>query len=340
MYTVGEKIFHKVYKKGIVTETDSKNVSILFENGHLRKFLIEKSNKFIERFGEFKFFCEETNNWYNQNGYDKDGYNIAGYNKEGYNREDYNINGYNKKGYNKLGFNKDGVHQDTGTKYNLNGYNLNGTHESDVIMSYIKKRINHYRCEIPFDGFYHMTSFENLYSILKEGKFYPREKSRMVTDMISIIPKTENTLFESDTYVQNFVRLYFRPKTPTFWHFESYGKMVLIKLSPKLLSLEGAKISRGRAGREDSILGSPKDNTFLDQVDFNLLFKSSAPPSDKVEKNMRHTELLIPNNLPISFVDTIIFKSTNDLRLFRQEYGWNAFNKVSHTCDSSMFFMR
>ncbi len=50
MYTIGEKVVHRVFKmNGHVANVDHETVSILFNNGYFRVFRLESSFMYLER---------------------------------------------------------------------------------------------------------------------------------------------------------------------------------------------------------------------------------------------------------------------------------------------------
>ncbi|GAA0606199.1 hypothetical protein GCM10009001_24270 [Virgibacillus siamensis] len=50
MYSIGEKVVHRVFKlNGQVTKVDKKTVSILFNNGYFRVFQLESSFMYLKR---------------------------------------------------------------------------------------------------------------------------------------------------------------------------------------------------------------------------------------------------------------------------------------------------
>ena len=65
--------------------------------------------------------------------------------------------------------------------------------------------------------FFHVTNIENAASILRNGRLLSRPRALaeqcMVTDNASA-----EVLEESEPWLFDHARLYFRPRTPTFWH--------------------------------------------------------------------------------------------------------------------------
>ncbi|OZM56890.1 hypothetical protein CIB95_08960 [Lottiidibacillus patelloidae] len=351
MYKVGERIEHIRFGPGEIIEVsgDKTCISIIFTKGFgYKKFRLKEANKYIIRLSEFCIFDEETNDWYNlhgynEDGYDKYGYDQLGYDSNGFNRDKlhkvtkthFNQDGYNYRGYKQDGFNQKGIHKETNTIYNLNGYDVNGVHASEELVKVINQKVSP-KCELKFDGFYHMTHFDNAASILKDGKIFSRSRQSMKVDMNKKLDITNRVISYTHANIQDHVRMYFRPKTPTFWYFENFSEIVLLKFSSSLLTLPRAKVSIGNAGNSSSVICDITKST-LNHINFNSLFLSSEV-QNKEEMNLRHTELLIPEELELSHLDSIIFRSNKDLLAFKNKFGHH--KGVLYQVNKAKFFYK
>lgn len=351
IFKIGEKIAHQAFGTGIVADVklDGINtvITVDFSAEHGRKKLrLKEANKFITKFSEFRHYDEDTNDWYNdkgfnEQGFDKEGYDELGFNKQGFNREgihkdtnDYfDLTGYDMNDFDRRGFDKFGMHKETGTKYDENGYDRSGEHKVINLIKMIWARTPIY-CDLRFDGFYHMTHFQNAASIFKTGKLLPRSKRPMVVDMEKMLHVTSEVLKRTNDTIQDYVRLYFRPKTPAFWYFEQMNEVVMLKFSPLLLAYPNVKMTIGNAGTA-SLLYDP-DEWIFDIIDFEQIFLSTGRPLSDREKQLRQSELLIPNELHIGFLKEVLFRSEKERQTFIKRYGRNY--NIKFKVDNSVFF--
>jgi hypothetical protein len=351
MYKKGERIAHPSFGEGIVKEIREDIISVLFFDEGLKKLSDRIASRIITRYGEYCFYDNDEKTWYNkegfnEEGYDREGYNTTGVNQWGFNRygkhfltkSHYGPDGYTIEGYDRNGFSVEGIHQDTGTLYNTEFYDVNNTHLSDELVQIIKGKINS-TCRLGFDGFYHMTSIENIISVLEEGLLYSRNKAeslnKLIVDMKELIPETENVLKNTPRGIQNYVRLYFRPKTPTFYYFQKATNSAILKFNAKILCIEDNRISIGSAARINAELFSPNSDA-LGNINFKMLYRSEATPLNADEKNIRHTEMLIPNSLSINYLDEVIFKSEEHKQKF--ELNFKKYSNVRCIVDKTKFF--
>ncbi|WP_284035620.1 DarT ssDNA thymidine ADP-ribosyltransferase family protein [Neobacillus sp. 114] len=353
MVKIGDQIEHVKFGTGKVLELnyndqDIDKMTIAFKSG-IKNLSIELSLPYLKINSEYRFFDSKRKCWvnrlgYNEYGFDREGYDKTGHDKNGFDRHGYDLNGFNSSGFNKSGlhklagtyydekgfdsegfdtngFNFHGINKHTRTHFDRDGYDCNRLHKSDTLVHYINSRISN-NSEYKFDGFYHMTAFENLASILGQGKFFSRAKRPMKIDMRSMLPETHSVLSNTTEYIQNCVRFYFRPKTGTFYHFEQAlgDKIAIIKLNKALLSESNAKIAIGNAGSKycELIDVNVED---LKLVNIDLIFHSSGRTNNNYEKNLRQSELLIPKEVSTKFIDSIIFRSTEDLLSYKNQYG-------------------
>lgn len=322
MYKSGEKITHRTLGDGIVDAIlDNGIVKIRFKEAGTKIFLLDAVNKYITRYGEYCHYDALTKTWYN-----KLGYNEAGFDRSGIHFQTntiYDPDGYDIKGYGFSGFSKDGIHKTTGTPYNPYNYDVKGHHKSKRYVEVIRKNI-HETCEFDFDGFYHMTVFENLASILACGYLYSRKqamrKNRLKVNMEKSLLETKSVLQGTNETIKNYVRLYFRPKTPTFFKFQNQlENVVLLKFNVKLLSIDNGRISVGNAGKYDVDLNKIT-SSFLKKLDCKSIFSASGPPDCNYEKDMRHTEMLVPKFISLKYLDEVIFMSEKQKKVYLRKH--------------------
>jgi hypothetical protein len=327
MLKIDERISHKTFGEGIIFKIEldgpKSSVTVKFSKKvGLKKLNLKVATKYITRYSDYCFYDKDTFGWYNKDGFDESG---------------YDKNGFNLKGVNKLGFNRNGIHQDTGTIINAFGYDIYGNNNDQLINKYtqiINQKITPL-CEIRFDGFYHMTHILNAASIIKKGKLFSRSRKAMLYDMTNALSLTNSIIGKTDEAVQDHARFYFRYKTPTFWYFEDLKEVVLLKFSKKLLAIPNAKISAGSAGKaSNEILSLNAKN--LERIDFATVFLSSNAYKNEEEKNLRHSELLIPGEVALELLEKIIFRSNKDLMSFKQKFGHR--KGITYITDKSKFF--
>lgn len=68
---------------------------------------------------------------------------------------------------------------------------------------------------------YHYSAVENVVSILKRGELYSRNKSRKLGIMTND-NASNDVISNTKEWVKDYVRFYFRPKTPTQFHNEGF----------------------------------------------------------------------------------------------------------------------
>lgn len=160
---------------------------------------------------------------------------------------------------------------------------------------------------------YHFTDVNNATKIIRAGYIYSRSECKkqglMVVDNASpeIIQNTRPEYFD-------FVRLYFRPKTPTQFNNEGIRPIGKRKLGGahcaipiffcfdalELLSQDDTQFSIGSMAR-DNVLYSGEQELF-EQIPFNYVFHNGSFTQDQKDTIIfhRHAEVLVPNSLPLS----------------------------------------
>jgi hypothetical protein len=159
---------------------------------------------------------------------------------------------------------------------------------------------------------YHFTDVNNAASILKSERLYSRARARKLAFM-----KNENAaLVVIDQTVpehQEFVRLYFRPRTPTQFRNEGirpYGQrwqgahcpvpVFLCFDTVELLSQDGVGFSDGNMGRQGTEFG--ESLSLFRRIRFEDVFHDSSWTLENGAriKNARHSEVLVRDELPLA----------------------------------------
>ena len=176
------------------------------------------------------------------------------------------------------------------------------------------------------EGLFHMTDIKNLNRILKDGMLYSRLNPRNSNLIDSANP---NVIQHTKEEFKNYVRFYFKEKTPTYYNMEG---ILLEKTQghipiPCLLifSLEATKLKHSRFS--DGNVSSIHTKTY-DTVSSILDGQIYEIPWDKIlcrgyyesidfaeETRIRNAEYLIKDEVSLGFVEKIIFRSQCELDL-------------------------
>jgi len=184
---------------------------------------------------------------------------------------------------------------------------------------------------------FHFTDIRNAICILEEGKLVCRNQARMRKDIASseVIDQTEEAW-------KNYVRLYFRPRTPTQFHNEGFRPrsnlgplqahcpMPIFFLfdSQALLTRETTQFSDGNLAVAAPSVG--KDATFLERIPFQKVYHAS--PLEEAEKRTivyhRHAEVLVPEELDLRALRTIACRTEAELRTLQKLLSPKTWRKV------------
>lgn len=173
---------------------------------------------------------------------------------------------------------------------------------------------------------FHFTDIRNVVSILTAGKLLPRSRSNMATDIASA-GVLDNT---ADTW-KEYVRLYFRPRTPMQWNNEGIRPrggltsllahcpvpVFLLFDSKDILSRATTRFSEGNLAGSGVRVGD--DAVFLASIPFEKVYHDSALSEDG-KRNVvfhRHAEVMIPQELELSGLKYIICRSEAETETLR-----------------------
>ena len=207
------------------------------------------------------------------------------------------------------------------------------------------------------DFVFHYTALENAISILESGALYSREEtvSRGRLSLDSANPSVlANT---SDTY-KSYVRLYFRPKTPTQYSNEGIrprdaivhdahcpvpvfllfnSRDILTRASTQFSSGSLAGYSPGRVGRKTS---------FFEKLPFNKIYHNSSFGENQKREIIvsRHAEVIVPGQLDLEPLQFIWCRSEAEketlISLFSETQRIQWADKVFHGKKHDLFFSR
>ena len=156
---------------------------------------------------------------------------------------------------------------------------------------------------------FHCTDIANVVSILRQGEIVSRSRitatGRLPTDIAS-----PQVIEGTDPIWQDYVRFYFRPRTPTQYRNEGFrplGKRELNSHCPvpvylifdalAVLSRSDSCFSDGNLGSNHANVGG--DTSFLKQIPFDLVYHDSRfGPTERAQiVHQRNAEVLVPQRM-------------------------------------------
>ena len=205
------------------------------------------------------------------------------------------------------------------------------------------------------DYVFHFTDIRNAVSILKEGALLSRTQAQrrdlMATDNanLDIIDNTDETW-------QDYVRLYFRPRTPTqfrnegirprdelYNHAHCPVPVYFLFDSPTILSRPDCKFTDGNLASGPKVFSSPAD---LDQLPFESVYHDR--PVTDADRSMvvfhRHAEIIIPKQLNLNALRFIVCRTQAEyetlLHLLPASAVRHWSGRILHDSRSNLFFKR
>lgn len=167
---------------------------------------------------------------------------------------------------------------------------------------------------------YHFSDIENIIGILESGYLYSRnyaiEKELMKNDNAN-----QNVIKITDDQHKNYVRLYFRPRTPTQYHNEGIKSeyrdyeveghspipIFLLFSSKKMLSREDTKFVGKNLALKPVIKNTIDD---LLKFDFEKIFHNGPIGGDRDIIEKRHAEVLINEKCDLANLELIVVRSS------------------------------
>ena len=192
-------------------------------------------------------------------------------------------------------------------------------------------------------------------SMIEDGHLYSREYLTEHDKEFDSIAN-EGVLNQTSYHVKSHVRFYFRPRTPTYYHFEKKcgNNVVCLIFDKDLAVVEDTLISIGNAcygdveHHFDKYVTSEFNENFWRKVfDFSGAYHvddNSYVGSNGYwtvsNKNERHTELLVPNEVSLSYLKKIVFKNEKCLDAFKrtEQYATVKEFDIEVGCDPYYFF--
>lgn len=162
---------------------------------------------------------------------------------------------------------------------------------------------------------FHFTDVTNAARILNTGKLESRNRLKSSGSLpvdiadASVLANTRSDVFDH-------VRFYFRPLTNMQYQNEGVKidnqkphcpvPVVFLMDASSIVSIKEAKFSNGNLGATGVLIGD--DYSFFSKIPFDSVYHDLAYPSGTVKFN-RHAEVIVPNELPTSYIKTIWCRS-------------------------------
>ena len=166
---------------------------------------------------------------------------------------------------------------------------------------------------------YHYTDVRNAAQILGDGRL--RSRKRCVEDGIEFVSAGHSDIVEQSSNTHEFVRLYFRPQTPTQYRCEGHQPrdtqgsahcpvpVFFLFDSKRLLTAEGCEYTNGNFASWGSERGGTA--AFLQNLNFKLIYHTTwFRPEDRNEVIFsRNAEVLFPEELELDGLREIVCRT-------------------------------
>lgn len=173
---------------------------------------------------------------------------------------------------------------------------------------------------------YHFTDINNCVSILKEGYLFSRHdclsKGLMKNDNAN-----SEVISHTDDGIQDMVRLYFRPKTPTQYHNEGYksGKnnvpvpIFLTFKSYKILGMQNVMFSEKALNKHGSSSNLKSSIEEFKTFNFKGIYSHGwyDNTANSSMKDFRHAEVVVSNSLSVDEVVNIWCRSNAEMETLK-----------------------
>lgn len=159
---------------------------------------------------------------------------------------------------------------------------------------------------------YHFSHIANVVEILNSGTLYSRNKA-IELGLMANDNAHDDVIKHTQNYYKDYVRFYFRPKTPTQYINEGILPLSQVQNNAhcpvpvfllfdfvKILSLDNVLFSNGNIANRGAEIYS--NLVELKKLEFDNIFHSSALPQETYREHIkycRHAEVLIKNELDV-----------------------------------------
>lgn len=176
---------------------------------------------------------------------------------------------------------------------------------------------------------YHITDARNAASILRQGRLLSRERA-VQAGVLENENASREILADTNPKFQRYVRLYFRPRTPTFYRNEGlrpseqrfHGAHCPVPVAfifdiAQVAGSVGVEFSNGNLASGESLIGS--DVAFLHALNFRDIYHDE-PLADETKAHIvraRQSEIAVPDELSLDALRHIVVRSDADRQTFR-----------------------
>lgn len=165
-------------------------------------------------------------------------------------------------------------------------------------------------------------------SILERGLLYSRNQAAEL-GVLGRDAAAPGVIQNSPDWIKNYVRLYFRPRTPTEYRSEGFRTVegqamgahrpmpiVMAFSSIPILCADGTEFTAGNASTYGTAHGN--DAAFLSQIPFEKVYHDSAFSTSERDKivHARCAEVLVPNEMDLTNLKRLVCRSQAELETF------------------------
>ena len=204
--------------------------------------------------------------------------------------------------------------------------------------------------------FFHITDVRYAASILADARLLCRARAASEQQMTAG-NASPDVLDQTPSWVFDYVRLYFRPRTPTFYRNEGIRPPGYLQMGAHcpvpVAFMFDAKDIAGRAGVRfsDRNLASPsamhgEDAKFLHSLDFRDIYHDGPMGLDDRSRltSRRQAEIIMPGELGLDALVHVATRSPAErqtlLSLLEKERGSSAVTREMIIVDSGLFFCK
>jgi hypothetical protein len=178
--------------------------------------------------------------------------------------------------------------------------------------------------------FFHITDVNNAVSILRDGELLSRRRV-LAAGRLQKSSASEEILDRTSPEFLDCARLYFRPRTPTFWHNEGFWPrtvgstlqahcplpVALLFDAAQVAGQSGVRFSRGNLAANTQETG--ESVAFLRTLNFRDIYHDVSWDGGENEqlRRARQSEIFVPESLSLSALRGIAVRSSAELTTFR-----------------------
>ena len=178
------------------------------------------------------------------------------------------------------------------------------------------------------DYLFHYTDIENALSIVREGALFSRNEAQS-RGLMSTDNASPNIIDNTNDEWKDYVRLYFRPKTPTQFRNEGFRPIenryqnahcplpiYFVFDSKEILTLPGCRFSDGNlAAVNPNVFSTAAD---LENMPFKHIYHEDSIPKDARSQITFHknAEVIVPTQLGLSALRYIVCRSQAEYETF------------------------